>query len=139
MQGDIASAEKLLTLGKDLMGLSKTYSVSGSEYAKDLAYIQGVATAVADIQESGLGTSISSDLKPSTTTGTTTPTIETTNSTMTTEMQAMREEFNAGLFAIAKFVQNVDSRTERWDDGNRVMVGIQPENGDTPVPVVVTP
>ena len=139
MQGDIASAEKLLTLGKDLMGLSKTYSVTGSEYARDLALIQRAATVSADIQEQGLGTSISTTLTPSTGTGTTTPTIATTNSTMTTELQGMREELNAGLFAIAKFVQNVDSRTERWDDGNRMMVGIQPENGDTPVPVVVTP
>ena len=139
MQGDIASAEKLLTLGKDLMGLSKTYSVTGSEYARDLALIQRAATVSADIQEQGLGTSISTTLTPSSGTGTTTPTIATTNSTMTTELQGMREELNAGLFAIAKFVQNVDSRTERWDDGNRVMVGIQPENGDAPVPVVVTP
>lgn len=139
LQGDTEAANRLVSIGKDLMSMSKLYSVTGSDYAKDLAYIQGIATAVADIQESGLGTSISSDLTPSTGTGTTTPTIETTNSTMTTEMQAMREEFNAGLFAIAKFVQNMDSRTERWDDGNRVMVGIQPENGDTPIPVVVTP
>jgi dihydrofolate reductase len=35
--------------------------------------------------------------------------------------------------------KSLESRTERWDDGNRVMVGIQPENSDTPVPVVVTP
>lgn len=139
LQGDTEAAARLVSLGKDLMSMSKLYAVSGSDYARDLAFIQGIASAVADMQESGLGTSISPDLKPSTGTGTTTPTIETTNSTMTTEMQTMREEFNAGLFAIAKFVQNMDSRTERWDDGNRVMVGIQPENGDTPVPVVVTP
>lgn len=139
LQGDTEAANRLISISEDLMSASKLYSVTGNDYAKDLAYIQGVATAVADLQESGLGTSISSDLKPSTGTGTTTPTIETTNSTMTTELQGMREELNAGLFAIAKFVQNVDSRTERWDDGNRVMVGIQPENGDTPVPVVVTP
>lgn len=139
LQGDTEAANRLISIGKDLMSMSKLYSVSGSDYAKDLAFIQGVATAVADLQESGLGTSISSDLKPSTGTGTTTPTIATTNSTMTTELQGMREELNAGLFAIAKFVQNVDSRTERWDDGNRVMVGIQPENGDAPIPVVVTP
>lgn len=139
LQGDTEAANRLIPIGKDLMSMSKLYSVSGSDYAKDLAFIQGVATAVADLQESGLGTSISSDLKPSTGTGTTTPTIATTNSTMTTELQGMREELNAGLFAIAKFVQNVDSRTERWDDGNRVMVGYQPENGDAPIPVVVTP
>ena len=139
LQGDTEAANRLISIGNDLMSTSKLYSVTGSDYAKDLAYIQGIATAVADLQESGLGTSICSDLKPSTTTGTTTPTIETTNSTMTTELQGMREELNAGLFAIAKFVQNMDSRTERWDDGNRMMVGIQPENGDTPIPVVVTP
>lgn len=139
LQGDTEAAARLVSLGKDLMSMSKLYAVSGSDYARDLAFIQGIASAVADMQESGLGTSISPDLKPSTTTGTTTPTLETTNTTMTTEMQTMREEFNAGLFAIAKFVQNLDSRTERWDDGNRVMVGVQPENGDTPLPVVVTP
>ena len=139
LQGDTEAANRLISIGKDLMSVSKLYSVTGSDYAKDLAYIQGVATTVADLQESGLGTSISSGLTHSTGTGTTTPTVNTTNSTMTTELQGMREDLNAGLFAIAKFVQNVDSRTERWDDGNRVMVGIQPENGDTPVPVVVTP
>lgn len=139
LQGDTEAAARLVSLGKDLMSMSKLYAVSGSDYARDLAFIQGVASTVADMQESGLGTSISPDLKPSTTTGSTTPTLETTNTTMTTEMQSMREELNAGLFAIAKFVQNLDSRTERWDDGNRMMVGIQPENGDTPVPVVVTP
>ena len=138
MQGDIASAEKLLTLGKDLMGLSKTYSVSGSEYARDLALIQRAATVSADMQEQGLGTSISTTLTPSTG-NTTTPVVTTTNTTTDLELKGMREDLNAGLFAIAKFVQNVDSRTERWDDGNRVMVGVQPENGDTPVPVVVTP
>ena len=120
------------------MGLSKTYSVTGSEYARDLALIQRAATVSADIQEQGLGTSISTTLTPSAG-STTTPTVNTTNTTMASEMKQMREEFNAGLFAIAKFVQNVDSRTERWDDGNRVMVGIQPENGDTPAPVKVVP
>ncbi len=138
MQGDTASAEKLLTLGKDLMGLSKTYSVTGSEYARDLALIQRAATVSADIQEQGLGTSISTTLTPSSGTSTT-PTVNTTNSTMTSEMKTMREEFNAGLFAIAKYVQNLDSRTERWDDGNRVMVGVLSETGDQPIPVKVVP
>jgi hypothetical protein len=138
MQGDTEAANRLLTLGKDLMGLSKTYSVSGSEYARDLALIQRAATVSADVQENGLGTSISPTLTPSNGTNTT-PTVNTTNSTMTTELQGMREELNAGLFAIAKFVQNVDSRTERWDDGGRMLVGVQPENGDIPVPVTVVP
>lgn len=137
LQGDTEAANRLISISEDLMSASKLYSVTGSDYARDLAYIQGVATAVADLQESGLGTSISSDLTPSTTTGTTTPTIETTNTTMTTEMQSMREELNAGLFAIAKFVQNLDSRTERWDDGNRVMVGVIQETGDPKLNVTV--
>ncbi len=138
MQGDIASAEKLPTLGKDLMDLSKTYSVTGSEYARDLALIQRAATVSADIQEQGLGTSISTTLTPSSGT-TTTPVVATTNTATDSELKGMREDLNAGLFAIAKFVQNVDSRTERWDDGGRMMVGIQPENGDIPVPVAVVP
>lgn len=139
LQGDTEAANRLISIGKDLMSMSKLYSVTGSDYAKDLAFIQGIATAVADLQESGLGTSISSDLKPSTGTGTTTPTVETVNNSTDARLDALSEKLEAGLFAIAKFTQNIDSRTERWDDGNRVMVGIQPENGDTPVPVVVTP
>lgn len=137
LQGDTEATARLVSLGKDLMSMSKLYAVSGSDYARDLAFIQGVASTVADLQESGLGTSISPDLKPSTTTGSTTPTIETTNTTMTTEMQSMREELNAGLFAIAKFVQNLDSRTERWDDGNRIMVGVIQETGDPKLNVTV--
>ncbi len=138
LMGDKEAAARLVSLGKDLMTMSKLYSVSGGDYAKDLAFIQGIATAVADMQEAGLGTSISPDLTPSTTTNTT-PTLETTNSTMTTEMQTMREEFNAGLFAIAKYVQNLDSRTERWDDGDRAIVGIRQESDDAPLVVTVTP
>lgn len=134
MQGDVAAANRLIDLGKELMGVSKTYALSNEEYARDLALIQKAATVAADLQAKGLGTTTTPTLTPATGTNTT-PTVETTNSAMTTEMQTMREEFNAGLFAIAKFVQNLDSRTERWDDGNRVMVGVLAENGDTPLPV----
>ena len=134
MQGDIESATRLVDLGKELMGVSKNYAVSSEEYAKDLALIQRAATVAADIQANGLGTSTTPTLSPTTGTNTT-PTVATTNTAMTTEMQTMREEFNAGLFAIAKYVQNLDSRTERWDDGNRVMIGVLAENGDTPLPV----
>ena len=138
MQGDIASAEKLLTLGNDLMGLSKTYSVSGSEYARDLALIQRAATVSADIQAQGLGTSISTTLTPSSG-STTTPTVNTNTTSTDAKLDALSEKLEAGLFAIAKYTQDSASRLERWDDGGRMMVGIQPENGDTPVPVVVTP
>lgn len=139
LQGDTEAANRLISISEDLMSASKLYSVTGSDYAKDLAYIQGVATAVADLQESGLGTSISSDLKPSTGTGTTTPTVETVNNSTDARLDALSEKLEAGLFAIAKYTQDSASRLERWDDGGRMMVGIQPENGDTPVPVVVTP
>ena len=138
MQGDIASAEKLLTLGKDLMGLSKTYSVTGSEYARDLALIQRAATVAADIQEKGLGTSQTTNLTLPTTTPVT-PTVNTTTSSTDARLDALSEKLEAGLFAIAKYTQDSASRLERWDDGGRMLVGIQPENGDTPVPVVVTP
>ena len=136
MQGDIAAANRLVELGKGLMGVSKTYATSNEDYARDLALIQRAATVAADLQANGLGTTVTPTL--TTTAGTvTTPTIETTNASMTTEMKTMREELNVGLLAIAKFVQNIDSRTDRWDDGNRVMVGVLSENGDTPLPVAV--
>lgn len=138
MQGDIASAEKLLTLGKDLMGLSKTYSVTGSEYARDLALIQRAATVSADIQEQGLGTSISTTLTPSAG-STTTPTVNTNTTSTDAKLDALRADMITAITAVAKYTQDTANRLERWDDGNRVMVGIQPENGDTPVPVVVTP
>ena len=138
MQGDIASAEKLLTLGKDLMDLSKTYSVSASEYARDLALIQRAATVSADMQEQGLGTSISTTLTPSSGT-TTTPIVNTNNTSTDAKLDALSEKLEAGLFAIAKYTQDSASRLERRDDGGRLMVGVLSENGDTPVPVVVTP
>lgn len=139
LQGDTEAAARLVSLGKDLMSMSKLYAVSGSDYARDLAFIQGIASAVADMQESGLGTSISPDLKPSTTTGTTTPTVETVNNSTDARLDALSEKLEAGLFAIAKYAQVTATKLENWDDGNRMMVGIQPENGDTPLPVVVTP
>ena len=138
MQGDTEAANRLLTLGKDLMQVSKLYSVTGSEYAKDLAMIQRAATVSADVQENGLGTSISPTLTPSNATNIA-PTVETTNTSTDTKLEAIREEFNAGLFAIAKYTQDMASRFERWDDGSRMLVGVQPENGDTPVPVTVVP
>jgi len=138
MQGDTASAEKLLTLGKDLIGLSKTYSVTGSEYARDLALIQRAATVSADIQEQGLGTSISTTLTPSSGT-TTTPIVNTNNTSTDAKLDALSEKLEAGLFAIAKYTQDSASRLERWDDGSRMLVGVQPENGDQPVPVKVVP
>lgn len=138
MQGDTEAANRLLTLGKDLMQVSKLYALSGSEYTKDLALIQRAATVSADIQANGLGTSISPTLTPSTNT-TTTPTVETTNTSTDTKLETIREEFNAGLFAIAKYTQDMASRFERWDDGGRILVGVQPENGDQPIPVAVVP
>ena len=138
MQGDTEAANRLPTLGKDLMQASKLYAVSGSEYAKDLALIQRSATVAADIQANGLGTSISPTLTPSTNT-TTTPTVETTNTSTDAKLEAIREEFNAGLFAIAKYTQDMASRFERWDDGSHMLVGVQPEAGDQPMPVAVVP
>ena len=134
MQGDIASAEKLLTLGKDLMGLSKTYSVTGSEYARDLALIQRAATVSADIQEQGLGTSISTTLTPSAG-STTTPVVSTTNTTTDSELKGMREDLNAGLLAIAKFTQSIDARQDRWDYGDRLLVRVEQDGANDKIPV----
>lgn len=134
-QGDTEAANRLLSLGKDLMSVSKIYAQSSADYAKDLALIQRAATVAADLQANGLGVDNTS-LNPATGT-TTTPTVNTTNTTMSSEMKQMREEFNAGILAVAKFVQKLDARTERWDDGNRMMVGITPEIDDVPLNVKV--
>lgn len=142
MQGDTAAAERLLSLGKDLMSLSKQYSVSGSEYAKDLALIQRAATVSADVQEAGLGYTPSTTLSTALVSGNTAAVVqalEQKNATLEAEIKSMREDTNAGLLAIAKFTQNMDSRFERWDDGNRIMVGIASEQGDAPLAVSVTP
>lgn len=144
LQGDVEAAERMVELGESLIASSKLYSVTGSDYAKDLAYIQGISTAVANLQEAGLGTSATtttdSDLTLTTaSTSSTSSSTSTEESTVTTELQALREEMNAALLAIAKYTQTTATKLESWDDGNRMMVGIQPENGDTPIPVVVTP
>ncbi len=135
--GDTEAANRLISIGKDLMSMSKLYSVTGSDYAKDLAFIQGIATTVADLQESGLGTSISPDLKPSTTTGSTTPTVETVNNSTDARLDALSEKLEAGLFAIAKYTQVTATKLENWDDGNRIMVGVIQETGDPKLNVTV--
>ena len=137
MQGDTASAEKLLTLGKDLMGLSKTYSVTGSEYARDLALIQRAATVSADIQEQGLGTSISTTLTPSSS-NTTTPTVNTNTTSTDAKLDSLREDLNTALLAIAKYTQNTSDRLDRWDfGGDRLNVHIDQDVNDIPIPVKV--
>ena len=120
------------------MTLSKTYSVTSSEYAKDLAAVQRAATVSADVQEAGLGYTIGSSLTPVSGTNTV-PTVVTTNSATDARLDALNEKIEAGLFAIAKYTQDTANRLERWDDGSRMLVGVQPENGDTPVPVKVVP
>lgn len=137
LQGDTEAANRLISIGKDLMSMSKLYAVSGSDYARDLAFIQGVASTVADLQESGLGTSISPDLKPSTTTGSTTPTVETVNNSTDARLDALSEKLEAGLFAIAKYTQVTATKLENWDDGNRIMVGVIQETGDPKLNVTV--
>ena len=136
MQGDIASAEKLLTLGKDLMGLSKTYSVTGSEYARDLALIQRAATVSADIQEQGLGTSISTTLTPSSG-STTTPTVNTNTTSTDAKLDALRADMITAITAVAKYTQDTANRLERWDYGDRVNVHVDQDALDKPIPVKV--
>lgn len=134
MQGDTEAAGKLMSLGTDLMKLSKQYSVTGSEYARDLAWIQRAATISADVQESGLGYT-STTLSTSLSGGSATPTVSTTSTSTDTEIKGLREDLNAALLAIAKYTQSTSNRLENWDDGNRVMVGVIQEAGDPKVPV----
>lgn len=136
MQGDTKAAEKLLTLGKDLMGLSKTYSVTGSEYARDLALIQRAATVSADIQEQGLGTSISTTLTPSSG-STTTPTVNTNTTSTDAKLDALRADMITAITAVAKYTQDTANRLERWDYGDRVNVHVDQDALDKPIPVKV--
>ena len=134
MQGDTQAAEELTSLGTDLMNLSKQYSVDGSEYARDLAMIQRAATVSADVQEAGLGYT-SSTLSTTLSGGSVTPTVPTTSTSTDAKLDALREDLNAALLAIAKYTQSTASKLENWDDGNRVMVGVIQEAGDPKVPV----
>lgn len=136
MQGDTEAANRLLTLGKDLMQVSKLYALSGSEYTKDLALIQRAATVAADIQANGLGTSISPTLTPSTNT-TTTPTVETTNTSTDEKLNVLSEKLEAGLFAIAKYTQDTANRLERWDYGDRVLVRVEQDGNADAIPTKV--
>ena len=137
MQGDTKAAEKLLTLGKDLMGLSKTYSVTGSEYARDLALIQRAATVSAEIQEQGLGTTISTTLTPSGG-STVTPTITTTSSSTDAKIEALKADLNAALLAIAKSSQKTSDRLEAWDYGDRMLVRVEQDGANDRIPVTTT-
>lgn len=140
MQGDTQAAEKLMSLGTNLMELSKQYSVDGSEYARDLAWIQRAATISADVQEGGLGyvsPTLSTTLSTSLSGGNTTPTLATTSTSTDAEIKELRGDINAALLAIAKYTQTTANKLENWDDGNRVMVGVMQEAGDPKVPVTI--
>ena len=134
MQGDTEAAGKLMSLGTNLMNLSKQYSVTGSEYARDLAWIQRAATVSADVQEAGLGYT-STTLSTSLPSSTATPTLATTATSTDDKLDALREDLNAALLAIAKYTQSTANKLENWDDGNRMMVGVIQEAGDPKVPV----
>lgn len=137
MQGDTTAANKLLSLGNNLMDLSKQYSTSGSEYARDLAWIQRAATVSADVQEGGLGYT-STTLSTSLSGGNSAPTLATTSTSTDTEIKGLRLDLNAALLAIAKYTQSTANKLENWDDGNRVMVGVIQEIDDPKLKVVTT-
>lgn len=137
MQGDTQAAEKLMSLGTNLMDLSKQYSTSGSEYARDLAWIQRAATISADVQEGGLGYT-STTLSTSLSGGNAAPTLATTSTSTDAEIKELRGDLNAALLAIAKYTQSTANKLENWDDGNRVMVGVIQERDDPKLKVVTT-
>lgn len=133
MQGDTTAANKLLTLGKDLMQVSKQYSVTGSEYARDLAVVQRAATVSADVQELGLGYS-----NPSLTPlagSTTSPTVTTVNSSTDAKLEALRADLVTAITAVAKYTQDTAQRLQRWDYGDKMNVHVEQEVGDAPIKV----
>ena len=134
MQGDIEAAGKLMSLGTNLMELSKQYSVDGSEHARDLAWIQRAATVAADVQEAGLGYT-SSTLSTTLSGGNTPPTLATTSSSTDTEIKGLREDLNAALLAIAKYTQSTASKLENWDGGDRMTVRVEQFGSNDKIPV----
>lgn len=133
MQGDTVAAEKLLTLGKDLMQVSKQYSVSGAEYSRDLATIQKVATVSADVQELGLGYTPTASLTPLATSGT--QTVETVNASTDAKLEALRDDLVTAITAVAKYTQDTAQRLQRWDYGDKMTVRVEQDVGDAPVKV----
>lgn len=136
MQGDVDAANRLLELGSSLMNASKLYSLSSSEYARDLALIQRAATVSADLQEAGLGTSISTDLSAPTSSGTT-ATVNTDTTSTDARLDALSEKLEAGLFVIAKYTQDSANRLERWDYGDRMVVRIEQDSDADTIPTKV--
>lgn len=136
-QGDTAAAEKLLTLGKDLMSLSKQYSLSSSEYARDLALIQRAATVSADVQEAGLGYTTPTLTPLVGTTGGTV--VQTANAATDAKLEALRADMVIAITAVAKYTQQTADRLERWDFGDRMNVHIDQDVNDIPIPVTVVP
>ena len=138
MSGDTDAANKLLTLSSTLMSLSSSYATTTAEYARDLALIQRSATVAADTIEAGLGTTTETSLTPTTGVSTTTTTDTATESTTDTKLTETIETLQTGFFTLAKSLQSMESKLDRWDDGTRMLVGIAPETGDVPQPVVAT-
>lgn len=133
MQGDATAANKLLTLGKDLMQVSKQYSVTGSEYARDLAVVQRAATVSADVQDLGLGYTQNTSLTPLTSAGT--QTVSTINSSTDAKLEALRADLVTAITAVAKYTQDTAQRLQRWDFGDKMNVRVEQEATDAPIKV----
>lgn len=136
-QGDTAAAEKLLTLGKDLMTLSKQYSLSSSEYARDLALIQRAATVSADVQEAGLGYTTPTLTPLVGTTGGTV--VQTANAATDAKLEALRADMVIAMTAVAKYTQRTSDKLDAWDFGDRLNVHVDQDVNDVPIPVTVVP
>ena len=139
MQGDTDAANKLVDLGSSLMTASKSYATSTSQYAADLASIQRAATIAADIQESGLGTTVSTNLTATTTSSTTSSTTTTNDKldTLATKLDTLTTSLESGMYAVAKYTQDTATRLERWDYGDRVLVRVEQDGNTDSVPVKV--
>lgn len=134
MQGDTDAAQKLLDLGKNLMTLSGKYSVTASEYARDLALIQQSATVSADVQEAGLGFT-NEPLTPVSTVGGST-TLATSNTGTDAKLEALSEKLEAYLLAITKNTQPL-ARLDDWDDGGRMTVRVEQDTVNDAIPVTM--
>lgn len=132
IQGDTDAANRLLSLGQSLMDVSKQYSTSGSEYARDLAMIINAANLSANAQEASLGYTVPS----LTTAGASSNTaLETTNTTTDAKLEELRSDMLTAIAAVAKYTQDTAKRLERWDDGDRMNVRVEQDSIDSPLRV----
>lgn len=139
--GDKEAIDRMLSLGKDLMNVSKMYSKTYEDYVRDLALIQTTAEGVASTLESGdtkpldliSDSPTTPELSESGTGGTSS--INTTAKETEQQIAQMREDMVIAMTTVAKYIQRLDDKFDRWDDG--IAMNIRPVQDPLDAPIKV--